>query len=346
MKRITAVLLSLLLSLSVLCACSDKGDGSTRIFDYKDLSKYVKVGEYKGLPLSSDNEEFTKIIHQMQDDAMQNAGYGDEVEIASGKVEDGDTVHITYVGRMDGKEFSGGSSGDDGMDLTIGSGTFIDGFESGLIGAAVGSTVVLDLKFPDPYPNSPDLAGKPVEFTVEVQSITRTEYPELTDEIAIKLGYESLDVYNATVFVDAAKYYLFQTVVDNSEVLEVPAAELEMLVDVEVKSYIEYAQMNGVSFEDFLGYYNLTEEEFKSQLGDNIKTTVMPGFLTVYYIAEAEGLSVTDEELDKAYSSIAKENNTEESNIREQNPEGIIEYDLLYTKVRDMLFDSAKIENK
>ena len=95
-------------------------------------------------------------------------------------VESGDIVNIDYVGKVDGQEFNGGSA--TGYHLTIGSGTFIDGFEDGLIGKNVGETVDLNLKFPDNYTNNTDLAGKDVVFTVTVNSISRV--PELTDEVA------------------------------------------------------------------------------------------------------------------------------------------------------------------
>ncbi len=343
MKKITAIILSLLLCMTALCACGDAGDGSTRLFNYKDLSKYIEVAEYKGLPLSSENEEFKKIIWQLQDDDMSAAGYGDKVEVASGNVEDGDTVHITYVGTMDGEEFSGGSSGDAGTDLVIGSGSFIDGFESGLIGAAVGSTVVLDLKFPNPYPNSPDLAGKPVQFTVEVQSITRTEYPELTDEIAVKLGYDNLSVYNAAVFAESAKQYLFRSVVEKSKVLKVPETELNFFVDTEIKNYTNYAVSMGASFEDFLKSYSMTEEEFREQLTANYKTS-MTQFLVVYYIARAEGITITDEDINKEYAQVAADNSVDEAEVRKHTSEEVVEFQLLYEKVRELLFGSAKIE--
>ena len=98
-------------------------------------------------------------------------------------VESGDVVNIDYVGKIDGEEFSGGSA--TGQHLKIGSGSFIDGFEDGLIGKNVGETVDLNLTFPEDYSNNTDLAGKAVVFTVTINSIdTEKEmvYDDLTDE--------------------------------------------------------------------------------------------------------------------------------------------------------------------
>lgn len=95
---------------------------------------------------------------------------------------------------MDGKEFDGGSS--DSYDLVIGSNSFIDGFESGLIGVKKGETKVLNLKFPEDY-GKDEFNGKDVEFTVTVNKISTTVYPELTDEIVKEISdKETVDEFN------------------------------------------------------------------------------------------------------------------------------------------------------
>ncbi len=86
------------------------------------------------------------------------------------KVENGDTVNIDYVGYIDGVEFEGGSTDGAGTDLVIGSGTYIDGFEEGIIGHTVGETFDLNLSFPDDYWNT-EYAGKDVVFTVTLNEI-------------------------------------------------------------------------------------------------------------------------------------------------------------------------------
>lgn len=86
------------------------------------------------------------------------------------KVENGDTVNIDYVGYIDGVEFEGGSTDGAGADLVIGSGTYIDGFEEGIIGHTVGETFDLNLSFPDDYWNT-EYAGKDVVFTVTLNEI-------------------------------------------------------------------------------------------------------------------------------------------------------------------------------
>lgn len=101
---------------------------------------------------------------------------------------EGDQVTVDFVGKVDGEVFPGGSGTD--MTVEIGKGKLINGFEEGLVGAGTGDEKVLDLTFPDPY-QSPELAGKPVQFTVTVKSVSEPVLPELNDEFAAKMGIEA-----------------------------------------------------------------------------------------------------------------------------------------------------------
>ena len=142
--------------------------------DYKALD-YVELGEYKGLtvevePTAVSDDEVLKQIRA-------NAGSDILEEVTEGTVEEGDTANIDYEGKLDGEAFEGGTAKD--TDLEIGSGTFIPGFEDGLVGVKIGDTVDLPLTFPENY--TEELAGKDVVFTVTVNSVKRM--PELTDEV-------------------------------------------------------------------------------------------------------------------------------------------------------------------
>ena len=129
-----------------------------------DVEKCVTLGEYKGITVEKTIEPVTDEDVEQE---IQSALESYPVEVTNRSVQEGDTVNIDYVGRIDGEEFEGGS--DEGALLKIGSGQFIEGFEDGLIGASKGETRVLDLTFPQNY--TEDLAGKAVEFTVTVNTI-------------------------------------------------------------------------------------------------------------------------------------------------------------------------------
>jgi len=151
--------------------------------DY-DVTEYVTLPEdYMNLTveLTSDYEVTQEEIEDYVNDYIVSY-YPLYVETDKTTVEDGDIVDIDYVGTLDGEEFDGGSAED--YKLTIGSGTFIDGFEDGLIGQEVGTTVDLDLTFPEDY-SSEELAGQDVVFTVTINGImdeTMIDYDDLTDE--------------------------------------------------------------------------------------------------------------------------------------------------------------------
>ena len=160
-----------------------------------EISDYLEIDDedYKGLSI-----EVAPPV-QVTEDEIQ-AYMTSEVEAADlyeetteGVVEMGDLVNIDYVGTKDGEAFDGGTA--DNYDLEIGSGSFIDGFEEGLVGQEIGDTVELPLTFPEDYWNE-DLAGAEVVFTVTLNAIK--ELPELTDEIAKKVSggeYDTLEAY-------------------------------------------------------------------------------------------------------------------------------------------------------
>ena len=143
-------------------------DGKFKIADAITLGNYKKLNLTKTVQKVTDSDITSYIEGQMTPEEVKDK------EAAAAM---GDTVDIAYEGKIDGKAFDGGSS--DSYDLTLGSGSFIEGFEDGVVGMKKGETKDLNLRFPDNY-YSTDLAGKDVVFTVTVNAIKRT--PELTDE--------------------------------------------------------------------------------------------------------------------------------------------------------------------
>ena len=145
---------------------TDSSEGN-RLVSVKDVSKYVTIGEYKGLELNRTSQSVT------DDDVQAEINYDLEdngTEVKDGTVENGDTVTINFTGTIDGKEFDGGSAED--YELVVGDGEMIDGFEDGIVGMKSGETKELDLTFPDDYYEE-SVAGKAVVFKVTLQKFTR-----------------------------------------------------------------------------------------------------------------------------------------------------------------------------
>ena len=170
----------------------------------------IKVSDYVELPanynaMSVEVEPARTATEEEVEDQVQ-AGYKqhrEAVETSRTVVKEGDVANIDYVGTMDGKEFDGGSAED--YDLEIGSGSFIEGFEEGLIDHKVGEEVTLELTFPDDYGDTTK-AGKDVQFDVTINSIK--EYEPLSDELVTRMG-ETDEFGNAitTVIETIGKFF-------------------------------------------------------------------------------------------------------------------------------------------
>lgn len=277
----------------------------TNVYPYEyDVESMVKLGEYKGLT-------YTETDVSVSDDEVESqinstlTAHATAEQITDRAVEDGDTVNIDFEGKIDGKTFDGGTAS--GASLTIGSGTFIDGFEDGLIGVKPGDKTTLKLKFPDEYKTNTDLAGKDVTFDVTVNYIKGDDIvPELDDDFVKGLNID--DVSNVKEYRAYVKSQLqankeseaekskqselLQQAVDNAEIKEIPE-ELVTQYDTQYTDYYkQYASYFGLELSDFLTQYmNQTEEEFNQSAEDYGKERA--GYmLVVSAIAKAEKVDV------------------------------------------------------
>lgn len=284
--------------------------GENRLVSVKDVSKYVTIGEYKGLELTRTSQPVT------DDDVQAEINYNLEdngSEVKDGTVENGDTVTINFTGTIDGKEFDGGSAED--YELVVGDGEMIDGFEDGIVGMKSGETKELDLTFPDDYYEE-SVAGKAVVFKVTLQKFTRPA--ELTDEwVAENTEYKTVDEYRAAVktqledtAVQTADYELYSDAWNEvqaaSEIKDYPKED----VDAAKKSYQElnekYVKDAGMEMDDFLESQGMSEEDYESECQQYAESKVEQN-LIVQGIMDAEGLSIDDEETQKLKDDLIKE---------------------------------------
>lgn len=276
----------------------------------KVYSEYVTLGDYKGI-------EYTKTVAEVTDEDIQSRldsfteGLAETTDVKDRAVEDGDIVNIDYVGTRNGEEFEGGSA--DGYDLTIGSGSFIPGFEDGLVGHDIGEEVSLDLTFPEDYTNE-EMAGAKVNFKVTINSIQTKTTPKLTDALVKEnTDYDTISAYkdsireelketNETNAEQQAKSDIFNKVVENSTISGYDEAEVKKLVDEEFESFKQTAQSYesyGYSYEDVLSMNGYdTEEALKEGITEYVKR-YLDQKMVLYCIADKEGIKVTSEETDK-----------------------------------------------
>lgn len=321
--------------------------------DYNAL-EYVTLGEYKGLAVELPSMEATEeqIEYQMNY-YISLAGVAETV--TEGTVENGDTANIDYEGKLDGVAFDGGTA--KSYDLEIGSGSFIDGFEEGLIGVEIGATVDLPLTFPENY-HSADLAGKEVIFTVTVNEVSRI--PELSDDLVNKATegeYTDIASYKEHIAEEikagneANREYMIQAelltqIANNSQITGYP----QELMDYEaanVKVYYEdMAEAYAMEFPDFLSsFFGLTEEDFNAEV-ELLCQQNLQQELYLKAIAETEGIVVDDaayEECLANYMTIYGEGYATEEEFVAAYGEDLIRVSVMQELVLDFLTENAVV---
>ena len=271
----------------------------------------VTIGDYKNLTISKVTVE--KVTEEVIENKLKEAmaSYTEkEVEVTDrDTIQKGDIADINYVGTKDGKAFDGGSA--EGYKLEIGSGTFIDGFEDGLIGVKKGETVNLPLTFPENY-TSEDLAGKEVNFEVTVNGIYTKETIELTDELVKEnTEYDSMEAYKAVLADELTAQN--QSSAESQKQQEVWSA-LSSICNVKkydekdmkeyIVDYLEYQEKmistyyEGKTLDEYLESTEATKEDLKDTAVSYAKNMLMQ---KMYFntIAKEEGLECTDEAFDK-----------------------------------------------
>lgn len=321
--------------------------------EYKALD-YVTLGEYKGLEVTLISAEPTEEEVQTQVDTqfLSDVQTNDKMEKKEeGKVADGDVVNIDYEGKVDGEAFDGGT--DKGSNLEIGSNSFIEGFESGLIGVAVGDTVDLDLTFPDEY-QSEELAGQAAVFTVTVNYIQVT--PEMTDEIIAEISdFKTVDEYKENIknsLIETMKESqknqqlqdLMEQIYNNSTINGYPQEMIDYNVN-QTMDYLEtYAVQSEITVAELIEQqYQMTEDEFKEQLIDSVKQSLDQEML-IKAIIETEGLTLTDAEYEAGVEKYATELQAESTEaFIEQYGKSVIELAILQDKVLDLIIEEAVV---
>lgn len=307
----------------------DEGVGTTvlptQAIAPKELNVSVKLGTYKGLTTDCEVPPVT------EDDIENELKYflstvKEKSPVTDREVQNGDFVLIDFVGTMDGEVFDGGSA--TGYELEIGSHSFIDGFESGLIGKKQGDSVSLDLSFPENYGNT-ELAGKPVNFMVNINEIYTYVTPELTDElVAANTSFASIEEYKQAAREEFAKYNeeyadsmmkddLIKQVIDSSEF----TGEITEEIAYEEESALQYydlimRQYYGIDGLTYFQYtYGFTEEEYKLFIHEQSEFQVKYVHI-LDEIIKAENLSLTEDE--------KTGNETEDLEVLREKAENII----------------------
>lgn len=312
MKRNFMVTLAIAMAIGFLGGCGNKDTGKlVYITDFK-VKDYVELGEYEGM-------EVEVAAPEVSDDDMIvyiKSAFSDYAESVSDRsVEMGDTTNIDYEGKLDGVAFEGGTA--KGAELVIGSGRFIPGFEEGVVGMKVGQTKDIHLAFPDPYVSNPDLSGKEVAFTVTVNDISA---PKVTDELVKGLGltdcstveeyekyvYDNLMAQAQADFEEQKMDEAVTALEESSSFKTPPEGMVNRLNENLTNTLTSYAQMYGMDLKQYISYaYGSEAENYEEFLRKQAELTAQR-YIMLAAVADREGISVTEEELETEFAEMAE----------------------------------------
>ena len=311
----------------------------------------VELGKYKGIEIKKIeyNTSDKDIEHELGHMAEKNARL---VTVEDRPVENGDITTIDFEGSVDGVKFEGGSS--ENHELTIGSNTFIPGFEEQIIGMKIDEEKDIKVKFPDDY-FSKDLAGKDAVFKVKLHEIKKKELPKMDDEFAKDVSeFDTLDELKNSIKerldtqnIDKAKYETeeeaIKIVCENTKI-DIPNGMIEMEIDNMIHDMEHRLQYQGLNLSQYLQIMGKTEEDMKSEFKEQAEKSVKSK-LVLEAIVKAEKIEANpDEVTEKIKEMAAQYGRKEEELIENIQLQDYIAESLKSEKAIDFIVKNAKIK--
>lgn len=314
------------------------------------LKPEVTLGMYKGVEVEktdvavTDEEVDAAIDRERENNART-------ISVEDRAVRDGDMTVIDYEGFVDGESFEGGK--DEDYPLTIGSGTFIPGFEEQLIGAELDKEVEVNVTFPEDYQAS-ELAGKPAVFKCIVKEIREKELPELDDEFASEVSeFDTLAEYREDVKKNlterkeaeakAAKEEKVVEAIIADAKMDIPEAMLATQQRSMADDFAQRIRMQGITIDQYFQFTGLTREAFLEQLKPQAEERIKSR-LVLEAVAKAENLEASDEEYTAEIKKMAEAYQMDEDKITEMIGEfeqKSIKEDICIRKALELAVESA-----
>ncbi len=310
----------------------------------------VELGTYKGVsvektPIEVADEAIEAELLKEREANARNITVDDRA------VQKGDMISLDFDGSVDGVPFEGGKS--ENYDLTVGSGSFIPGFEDQLIGAEIGKDLDVNVTFPEEY-HAKELAGKAAVFKCRVNSIRVKELPEIDDEFAQEVSeFETLDEYKADIRErllkekeeDARKIKedaVIQKIIEDAK-MEIPDAMVEFQTEQLMDDFAQRMQAQGLSLQQYFQFSGMTEEQYRAQMKPRALQNIQSR-LVLEAVAKAENLEVTQEDVDAEIQRMANLYKMEVERVKELFGEYQLEEmkkDLAIQKAIDLVRDAA-----
>lgn len=306
----------------------------------------ASVKEYKGLVVAKPEVKVTAA--DVKAEMKPYIDRASRLVSVDRKAKRGDVAVIDFEGFKDGVAFEGGKG--ENYSLELGSGSFVPGFEEQVIGMKAGEEKDLDITFPENY--TADLAGAAVVFKVKVNEVKERQEPALDDEFAKDVSeFDTLDEFRkdlkeklkARRQQQAERDYeaaVIDALLENL-VCDVPEAMVEYRADKMVEEQAMRMQQSGLNFQDYLKYMGLTMDDVRAQAKTAADRAVRTA-LALDAVAKAEGIEVTQEELDAEVKRLAEQFNVTEEEVREVTNEADMKQDLGSKKALELVKSSAK----
>ena len=311
-----------------------------------ELYPEVTLGQYKGIevPKREVKVEESEVDAEVNRMAERNA----RIETVDRAAQMGDTVVIDFEGFEGGKPFQGGKAED--YSLTLGSGSFIPGFEEALVGAVAGEERDVNVTFPENY-NAKELAGKPAVFKCKVHEVKESIKPELDDEFAKDVSeFDTLDALkndirerftksreeqNERAFESSAVQLAAANMTCN-----VPACMIDEQVDHQIEQFAYQLQSQGMKMEDYTKMIGGDLSSLRQSMRPMAEQTVRSDIL-LSEIARAENLEVTDEEVEEEFKKLAEQYQMELDKVKAAVDTAAVKSDLMGKKAAKIITDNA-----
>ncbi|MFR8011713.1 MAG: trigger factor [Clostridia bacterium] len=309
----------------------------------------VEIGTYKGLKAYKEEikVEASEVDARIEELRDRNSRM---VTVEDREAKDGDMVEIDFEGFTGGEAFEGGKA--ENYNLTLGSGSFIPGFEDQIVGHKTGDEFEINVKFPEDY--APELAGKDATFKIKLHEIKEKQLPEVDDEFVKDVSeFETLDELKKDIEENLRKEKEHQAdhEVDDQimeELIsglkaEIPEVMYENRVNESVRNFESRLNSQGMALEAYLQYTGMDMDKFREGFRAQAEMQVK-GRLALEKVAELEGLVPTDEDIEAEYKRYADTYNMDIETVKKVIPAEDIKDDLCITKAVDFIKDNADVK--
>lgn len=307
----------------------------------------ITLKAYKGLTAEKSDSKVTaeEVDHEIEHMLERGARI---VDVDDRAAKDGDITVIDFEGFVDGKAFEGGKA--EKYNLTLGSGSFIPGFEEQIVGHSIGDEFDVNVTFPAEY--APELASKDAVFKIKLHEIKVKELPALDDEFAKDMGeYDTVDELKKGVEEDLLKrkqdsaQHAFEdavidALIENVEG-EIPQCMYDNKADENINSFAQRVSQQGIDLDTYLMYMGMDKETFENQMKERAVSDVKLD-LAVEKIIELEGVKASDEAVDAEYAKMAEMYGMDVEKIKSIVPAETVAAELAKQDAIKLVIDSAK----